>query len=58
MDYEYEEVVPKPTSLKDVDYQLYYMFSNSLDPIGTTYRKLTSDGSLTFVAKVYRRKGE
>ena len=43
----------KPLSLKDSDKTLYYMYSNSHDPMGCTYQKITTDYELDIAYKVY-----
>lgn len=43
----------KPLTLKDSPCNLYYMFSNSHDKLGTTYQKITTEEELEVTYKVY-----
>lgn len=44
---------PKPKSLADVDFKLYYMYSNRHDVLGESYQEITNDEALEIVYKVY-----
>ncbi|AUR89185.1 hypothetical protein NVP1121O_157 [Vibrio phage 1.121.O._10N.286.46.C4] len=48
--------VERPESLSEVDYPLFYMYSNSNDPLGETYKKIPDDIALGIVYKVYRKR--
>lgn len=50
--------VPKPASLKDVDYPLFYMYANGWDtPDGKPiYLQIGSDVALEIAYKVYREE--
>lgn len=43
----------KPSSLAEAKGDLYYMFSNSQDILGTSYQKITTEEELDIAYKVY-----
>lgn len=46
--------IEKPKSISDVDFDMYYMYSNSLDELGTTYKLITTQTELNVAFKVFK----
>lgn len=46
--------IERPESLEDIDYPIYYMYSNSLDTYGESYKEITTKLELDVAYKIFK----